>query len=302
MYGNEEQIRLDAARFNQLYQIGNVLTDSANGVLYHLYRKSDNFHCVLKVVPKNKCKRWGFIKSGNVNRVVPIEFKLHYAARACCDRVCDVFDWFEMDDVFCLVIEFINGYDLFELSNRVGGMNEIHVRHIMRQIVDIVVTLARHQIVHRDIKDENIMINELSQAKLIDFGCAIEFCDNDVFTSFSGTSEFYPFEWFQHGYYCPLGGAVWSLGCLMFTLLTGDVPYVDEQAVKENHRRPLTPCHIDAERAIHSMMDVNVNRRTKLYDILNLAFFATTNDRLMPISSLQTTKLPQNMSLTSTQF
>ena len=63
------------------------------------------------------------------------------------------------------VIEFINGYDLFELSNRVGGMNEIHVRHIMRQIVDIVVTLARHQIVHRDIKDENIMINELSQGK-----------------------------------------------------------------------------------------------------------------------------------------
>ena len=86
------------------------------------------------------------------------------------------------------------------------------------------------------------------------------------------------------------------------TLTIGDVPYVDEQAVKENHRRPLTPCHIDAERAIHSMMDVNVNRRTKLYDILNLAFFATTNDRLMPISSLQTTKLPQNMSLTSTQF
>ena len=138
-------------------------------------------------------------------------------------------------------------------------MSEMHVRHIMRQIVDIVITLARHQIVHRDIKDENIMINEFSQgtlarnridsnltlaqslrfeslylyfknlplftrdqkAKLIDFGCAIEFCDNDVFTSFSGTSEFYPFEWFQHGYYCPLGGAVWSLGCLMFTLLTG---------------------------------------------------------------------------------
>ena len=140
------------------------------------------------------------------------------------------------------MIEYINGYDLFELSNRVGSMDERTVRHIMKQIVDIVVTLARHQIVHRDIKDENIMINELSQgtggreipslcpfwilspvtkAKLIDFGCAIEFCDNDVFTSFSGTSEFYPFEWFEHGYYCPLGGAVWSLGCLMFTLLTG---------------------------------------------------------------------------------
>ena len=61
------------------------------------------------------------------------------------------------------MIEYINGYDLFELSNRVGSMDERTVRHIMKQIVDIVVTLARHQIVHRDIKDENIMINELSQ-------------------------------------------------------------------------------------------------------------------------------------------
>ena len=59
------------------------------------------------------------------------------------------------------------------------------------------------------------------KVKLIDFGCAIEFCDNDLFTSFSGTSEFYPYEWFNSGYYCPIGGAVWSIGCLMFTLLTG---------------------------------------------------------------------------------
>ena len=63
------------------------------------------------------------------------------------------------------------------------------------------------------------------KVKLIDFGCAIEFCDNDLFTSFSGTSEFYPYEWFNSGYYCPIGGAVWSIGCLMFTLLTGTSTY-----------------------------------------------------------------------------
>ena len=82
---------------------------------------------------------------------------------------------------------------------------------------------------HRDIKDENILLSKrieadstsTFEAKLIDFGCAIEFCDNDLFTSFSGTSEFYPYEWFNSGYYCPIGGAVWSIGCLMFTLLTG---------------------------------------------------------------------------------
>ena len=154
-------------------------------------------------------------------------------------------------------------------------MTENMVRFIMVQIIDIVQKLAKNHVAHRDIKDENIMINlstyqgnfrtnwttaksailmvwnfrvififeETSssknhifrwffvqiwlvknfEVKLIDFGCAIEFCDNDLFTSFSGTSEFYPYEWFNSGYYCPIGGAVWSIGCLMFTLLTGKI-------------------------------------------------------------------------------
>ena len=74
-----------------------------------------------------------------------------------------------------------------------------------------------HQNYHISLK----FLVKIVKVKLIDFGCAIEFCDNDLFTSFSGTSEFYPYEWFNSGYYCPIGGAVWSIGCLMFTLLTG---------------------------------------------------------------------------------
>ena len=173
------------------------------------------------------------------------------------------------------VIEYIVGCDLFELSNKIGSMTENMVRFIMVQIIDIVQKLAKNHVAHRDIKDENIMINLSTyqgnfltnwtiaksvilmvwkfsrnrhfrrnvffeesyfsvifvqiwlvknfEVKLIDFGCAIEFCDNDLFTSFSGTSEFYPYEWFNSGYYCPIGGAVWSIGCLMFTLLTGKI-------------------------------------------------------------------------------
>ena len=61
---------------------------------------------IIKVVPKEKCKRWGFMKSFDdptgYDRVVPIEFKLHFKSRLHSDRVCDVYDWFEMTDVYCL--------------------------------------------------------------------------------------------------------------------------------------------------------------------------------------------------------
>lgn len=279
MKGNKAQIKKDIERFNLKYSVGAVITNSANGVIYHAKRKSDGFTCVVKVVPKEKCKRWGFMKSFDdptgYDRVVPIEFKLHFKSRRHSDRVCDVYDWFEMTDVYCLVIEHIIGCDLFELSNKIGSMTENMVRFIMVQIIDIVRKLAKNYVAHRDIKDENIMINlSTYQVKLIDFGCAIEFCENDLFTSFSGTSEFYPYEWFNSGYYCPIGGAVWSIGCLMFTLLTGDVPYADDESIRLNRRRPISvPISPDCLTAINRMLDIHPESRIRLDQIMDLKFF-----------------------------
>ena len=144
------------------------------------------------------------------------------------------------------------------------------------------------------------MIGKNLKVKLIDFGCAIEFCDNDLFTSFSGTSEFYPYEWFNSGYYCPIGGAVWSIGCLMFTLLTGksysgpawtvqgvvrprisdltifkgDVPYADDESIRFNRRRPISvPISPDCLTAINRMLDIHPESRIRLDQIMDLNFF-----------------------------
>ena len=84
------------------------------------------------------------------------------------------------------------------------------------------------------------------------------------------------------------------------TRFIGDVPYVDEEAVKENSRRPITACNIDTERAIRTMLDINPSRRVKLADLPNLPFFTAENRQIMPsISTLQ--KLPQNVSLVAPQ-
>lgn len=127
-----------------------------------------------------------------------------------------------MPHTFCIVLEYIEGYDLFHIITEFGVIDEKLAKTIIEQVIDISTQLSAVKIAHRDIKDENIMIDlQTLKVKLIDFGCAIEFCYNDNFTTFSGTSEFYPPEWFQFGFYCPMKGTVWSIGCLLFTLLTG---------------------------------------------------------------------------------
>ena len=61
--------------------------------------------------------------------------------------------------IWIKVLEMISGVDLFELSNKLGPMSESIVRHIVSQVVDIVAKLAENRIAHRDIKDENIMVD-----------------------------------------------------------------------------------------------------------------------------------------------
>ena len=84
--------------------------------------------------------------------------------------------------------------------------------------------LNNAKICHRDLKDENIIINlENLECRLIDFGCAIELSEKPQ-KSFAGTPEFYPPEWFKMGSYTHHNLTAWSLGIILFILLTGQMP------------------------------------------------------------------------------
>ena len=94
-------------------------------------------------------------------------------------------------------------------------------------------------IFHRDIKDENILLNTNTlEPKLIDFGCAVQVTtSNEHFYSFSGTPEFaapevrslcheWDDEMYTHESYYQAGPAtVWTLGVLLYVLVFGDTPF-----------------------------------------------------------------------------
>jgi len=59
-----------------------------------------------------------------------------------CDGVCDVYDWFEMPKTFCIVLEFIDGYDLFHITTEFGTLDEDLAKlgtHIFKTIIEILV-------------------------------------------------------------------------------------------------------------------------------------------------------------------
>ena len=80
-------------------------------------------------------------------------------------------------------------------------------------------------IVHRDIKAENILINRNRQLKLIDFGFSLRCKKNDTIDTFCGTPTYMAPEIVSKIDHCPIYTDMWSLGILFYVMLQGNYPF-----------------------------------------------------------------------------
>lgn len=103
--------------------------------------------------------------------------------------------------------------------------NEKEALHIFLQIIEGINYLHLKGICHRDIKLENIIINPSGKIKIIDFGFA-SYCNYDkLMNFFCGTPSYMPPEIVNKEEYIGFYADIWSLGVLLFTLLSGTFPY-----------------------------------------------------------------------------
>ncbi len=146
-------------------------------------------------------------------------------------------DVMEDDKNFFIVLEYLDGRDLFEFMNR-NFMNEAKAKRILYSILRAVKYLHNFGIVHRDIKLENIMMSSRDghQAlpKLIDFGLSKIFMVNERSNDKFGTIAYCPPEILLGKDHWSTAD-VWSLGICLHVILTNRVPFVSldkKQTVK----------------------------------------------------------------------
>lgn len=106
-------------------------------------------------------------------------------------NICGILDYFEDSDYYYMVMpQFGDGKDLFGyIESSPDGLPTDEVRRIFGQIVDGVAFLHERNIVHRDLKDENVILDRDGNAQLIDFGSAAYVKEGSKFETFSGTLE-----------------------------------------------------------------------------------------------------------------
>ncbi|KAH0827618.1 kinase-like domain-containing protein [Lanmaoa asiatica] len=131
-------------------------------------------------------------------------------------------------------------HDLFECIEQTKHkrLSEKQARYIMAQVVEAVFYLDSHGICHRDIKDENLVIDKNFKVKLIDFGSATMVDPAQArpfYNLFFGTTAYAASEVLLKQPYQAPPVEIWTLGVLMSYLLTGMSPFPTERDAIEGH-------------------------------------------------------------------
>lgn len=84
---------------------------------------------------------------------------------------------FENKDKIILVMEYSSGGELYDYVSRCGSLPEAEARRIFRQITSAVLYCHKHRVAHRDLKLENILLDQNNNAKIADFGLSNYFAD-----------------------------------------------------------------------------------------------------------------------------
>lgn len=166
-------------------------------------------------------------------------------------------------------------------NNLCNGLSEPLAKDYFRQIVETVLAIRKLGVIHRDLKDENILINLRNrEIKLIDFGAGAFLNsignNNHVFNDFHGTRVYSPPEWILTQRYNGDSATVWSLGVLLFNMLYGDIPWEEDNDIvncRLNSKKcsPIATERLDkeSEDLIEKCLKINEFERIKLDDLLS---------------------------------
>ncbi|XP_062857558.1 serine/threonine-protein kinase pim-2-like isoform X1 [Trichomycterus rosablanca] len=259
--------------FDRRYRMGELLGKGGCGSVYAGFRRTDGQEVAIKIVLKTTYDE--FITIPGEKNSLPKEVALMLMASRPprCDHVLELLEWFDTPECFVLILErpalCVN---LFEY-HRDDALPEPLAQIIMRQVV----LAARHcqdrGVLHRDLKEENLLVSlDRLEVKLIDFGCG-DLLKSSPYRRFSGTMLYVPPEWIKRGRYHGCPATVWGLGILLFVLVCGELPFWNEREITAGRLKFKPGVSEACRHLIRRCLSKNPKKRPSLEKILEHHWF-----------------------------
>ena len=216
------------------YIILEMIGEGAFGKVYKGQRKCTNQIVAIKKIDK-KNKKEKELK--NLRQEIDIIKKLYH------ENIIQFLDSFETSAEICLVTELATG-QLYEIVQEDKKLPESEIKNIALQLTSALSYLHNNNIIHRDIKPQNILISASGIIKICDFGFARAIDNKTMITSIKGTPLYMAPELLKDYPYNKKAD-LWSLGVILYELYVGQPPYYTnnfkvliEKATKEEVRYP----------------------------------------------------------------
>ncbi len=202
-------------------------------------------------------------------------------------------DAFQHDEHYVIVMEYVPGGSLYELI-KTGPLPIERVRQIALDLCDALIRAHRLNIIHRDLKPENILIDEDDTPKLADFGVA-KLSEGTRMTR-SGTQVGTPYYMSPEAWEGkPLDAQadIWSLGVILFEMLSGQVPFGGETGAAVMNKI-LTTLPPDLKRLRAELPTSLVKIVSRMLTRDKTRRYQTIRQVAVDLESVQTATIPQH--------
>ncbi|XP_050071745.1 mucin-19 [Anopheles maculipalpis] len=189
-------------------------------------------------------------------------------------NIIHIYEVFENREKMILVMEFAAGGELYDYLSERKVLAEEEARRIFRQVSTAIYYCHKHKICHRDLKLENILLDENGNAKIADFGLSNVFDEQRLLATFCGSPLYASPEIVKGTPYQGPEVDCWSLGVLLYTLVYGAMPFdganfkrLVKQISQGDYFEPKKPSR--ASPLIREMLTVCPSHRANIEQICN---------------------------------
>ncbi|XP_053603136.1 serine/arginine repetitive matrix protein 2 isoform X2 [Plodia interpunctella] len=184
-------------------------------------------------------------------------------------NIVHIYEVFENSEKMILVMEYCSGGELYDYLSQKKVLQEDEARRLFRQIATAVYYCHIHKICHRDLKLENVLLDDTGSAKIADFGLSNVFKETSLLSTFCGSPLYASPEIVKGTPYIGPEVDCWSLGVLLYTLVYGAMPFdgsnfkrLVRQISNGDYYEPKTPS--SASPLIRDMLTVDPLKRADI--------------------------------------
>ncbi|KAF6752759.1 CAMK/CAMKL/MARK protein kinase [Ephemerocybe angulata] len=260
------------------YTLGKVIGEGAYGKVRLGTHRLTSTRVAIKQIPK--------AMSASLTREIHHHRQLHHP------HVTQMFEVIATESSIWIVTELCSGGELFDYLVEKERLPEDETKIIFGQLCLAVAYLHDNGIVHRDLKLENVLLDERCRVKLGDFGFTREYERGSYMETFCGTTGYASPEMLQGRKYQGPEVDVWSLGIILYCLLTGTLPFDDDdedvmrqKIIKEDFEDPAW-LSLEARDLLLNVLQKDVAKRYTIPQILAHSWFTAKELTYEPDSPL----------------